>query len=112
MKPCAPCIEFEKLLSSEAKGFFYLKFALTDHTTEETLDAILSRAHAVYDQALARGEITSFTPSFVFVCQNNEVVMRIQKAETSCEPEVVVGEIALQVTLDPISRARVLRPAC
>ena len=108
MKRCTPCITFEKLLDSEAKGFFYLKFALEDHTTAETLDAIVRRAHALYDEAVASERITSFTPSFVFICQGGQVVMRIQKAETSCEEECVVAELPLAVLYDITSHSEVL----
>lgn len=109
MKPCTPCITFERLLDSEAKGFFFLKFALQEHTTTVSLNAIVQKAHHIYDEALAADKIPAFSPSFVFLCKNAHVWMRIQKEETALEDTLVVGEFELEIFTDTVSGAKALR---
>lgn len=105
----APCSAFEKLLISEAKGFFYLKFALSNYTTEQKLDAILKKAHALYDGAVQAQGISSFMPDFIFrEMPGDRIHVVIRRLETSSEDELIIGEVEMVPVLDPVSKTMVL----
>lgn len=100
------CGAFSRLFESQAKGFFFVKFALTDFTSEVKLDAIMRKAHAAYDRAVADRALAPFLPSFFFRpdCAAGNIRMVIQKDATPEEEAQTMAEVMLVQVVDPVTK--------
>lgn len=99
-----------RLLEAEAKGFFFVKFALTEFTSELKLDAIMRKAHAVYDRAVTELALPTLSPSFSFRVgeEAGKFTMLIQKDASRLEGKQVIAEVGLALVQDPVSKRPVV----
>jgi hypothetical protein len=112
--PCTQdCSMLCRLSQSQAKGFFFVKFALADFTTEQKLDSIMRKTHAVYDRAVTELGISMFLPSFVFQpdCETGGIRMKIQRELVAGEVAQEVGEIRLVQGIDAATQQPALELA-
>lgn len=58
---------FKSLLQGQSEGFFFVRAALGEHTTEESLHEIYQYARSVYDKLVITH--SPFTPVFIFTWQ-------------------------------------------
>lgn len=98
---------FARLLESEAKGFFFLKLALADHTNEQKLVAIVNRAHSLYDRIVADQDLSAFQPFFSFRRAGERIELVISR-EPSGEEMQEMGHLVLTTVHDPLAHGSIL----
>lgn len=99
---------FARLLAGEARGFFFLKFALSDHTTEQKLVAIVNRTHSVYDRAVADQGLAAFSPYFKFYRAGENIEIAILRELGPREEPQEMGRVLLTCVYDPTADAQVV----
>lgn len=100
---------FERLLQSSAKGFFFLKQALADHTTEQKLASIINKAHGVYDRGVENQQLECFQPYFTFATDDaGHVKIVISREASGAKDALVLGEVLLTRMLDPVHKQPIL----
>lgn len=99
---------FARLLESQAKGFFFLKLALGDYTSEQKLLAIVNRAHSLYDRAVAENNDSSFLPVFSFRRDGEKIQLVITRENGATQEPTETGVLVLAPVLDSQGRHTVL----
>lgn len=108
MTASIPRDPFERLLQSSAKGFFFLKQALADHTSEQKLASIINKTHGVYDRGVENQQLECFQPSFTFVADGPYVKILITREASRSSDELLLGEVVLTRLLDPVHKQPIL----
>lgn len=109
MNTVVPTGPFERLLQSDAKGFFFLKFALADFTNEQKLVSIVNRAHSLYDHVIAERELDNFSPLFTFRRgEGEQILLVIAREASSLNEPIEIGHVALTPILDPVYKQPIL----
>ena len=93
---------FATLFSYEAKGLFFLRYALNEHTSSAGLDSIMKKAMALYDASLDENKI-AFTPCFKFAEVDGKVKMTIRRCPCLGHTDLHIADVMLIAVADPAS---------
>ncbi|MNU19548.1 hypothetical protein D3C71_77770 [compost metagenome] len=95
LKPTAKVSQHQTLISYEAKGMFFLRMAMTEHTDGPNLLEIAKRAQALYNTTIDERR-PCYQPVFRFKVMDDEhVELRMFRSGTGQDEDVCQGTIKL-----------------